>query len=96
MHTLQDLIKNKWGCMSSCAAVMARPFNSVTNLLFLRKPQIINHSAQSGDLAPKVQHQFPPSSGRARAAVWDELPLGAVLCSAGFKGSEGEVTNFAQ
>lgn len=78
--TLAGLNQNHmWLHMSSYAAVMAWPFNSVTNLLFLWKPQTINHGVQSGGLSWKFSTSSLSND-----------------CSAGFTGSEGEVTNFTQ
>lgn len=59
--------------MSSYAAVMAWPFNSVTNLLFLWKPQTINHSVQSGGRSWK----FSTSSLSNDCACIGSTPAGS-------------------
>lgn len=74
--------------MSSSAAVTSWPFNSVTNLLFLWKPQTINHCVQSGGLSWKFSTS-PLSNDCTSTNIWDALLLGAT-----FIGSE--VTYFTQ
>lgn len=67
-----------WLHMPSYAAVMAWPLNSVTNLLFLWKPQTINHSVQSGGLSWKF-NTSSLSNGCTYVSVWDALLLGAIF-----------------
>lgn len=84
-----------WLHMPSYAAVMAWPFNSVTNLLFLWKPQTINHSVQSGGLSWKF-NTSSLSNDCTYVGVWDTLLLGAIFWSTGFIGTAGVVTNFTE
>ena len=81
--------------MSSYAAVIARPFNSVTNLSILWKPQTINHGVQLG--GPVTESSAPVPWPRTAPA----LVAGTRFCwetswSTGFTGSKGEVTHFTQ
>lgn len=77
-RTLAGLNQNHmWLCMSSYAAVMAWPFNSVTNLLFLWKPQTINHGAQSGGRSWKFSTSSL-SNDCACTGVQSALLLGAI------------------
>lgn len=77
--TLAELNQSHvWRHMSSYAAVIARPFNSVTNLSFLWKPQTINHGVQLGGLLLKVLHQFPVQGLRLHW-WWGHAPAGSLL-----------------
>lgn len=64
--------------MSSYAAVLAWPFNSVTNLLFLWEPQTINHGVQSGGCSWKFSTSSL-SNDCACIGVRAALLLGVIL-----------------